>query len=105
VPVGIGAHQLAGDLGAVHRAGDHAEAKTLAAEVIDQIGFDTVDAGSLAESWHFEPDAAAYTRLYLADPTTPDERILQAPSRPVPAADLRRALQATERVRVGERVF
>ncbi|HST81071.1 MAG TPA: NADPH-dependent F420 reductase [Kineosporiaceae bacterium] len=102
--------QLARPSGAADRtalpiAGDHAEAKTLAAELIDQLGFDTVDAGSLAQSWHFEPDAAAYTRLYLADPATPDEQIMQAPSRPVPAAELRRALQVTERVRVGDRTF
>jgi predicted dinucleotide-binding enzyme len=102
--------QLARPSGAADRtalpiAGDDAEAKARAAALIDQLGFDTVDAGSLAQSWHFEPDAAAYTRLYLADPATPDERILQAPSRPVPAAELRAALQVTERVRVADRVF
>ena len=33
------------------------------AALIDRFGFDTVDTGTLAESWRFEPEAAAYTRL------------------------------------------
>ena len=48
--------------------------------MIDRLGFDTVDAGALAESWRFEPEAAAYTRLYLADPATPDAQMMQAPA-------------------------
>jgi predicted dinucleotide-binding enzyme len=86
-------------------AGDDADAKKAVATLIHQLGFDTVDAGTLAQSWRIEPETTAYTRLYLADPTTPDEHILQAPGRPVPATDLRRALQAPERVRVADRVF
>ena len=41
--------------------------------LIEQLGFDAVDAGALAESWRFEPEAGAYTRLYLADAATPDD--------------------------------
>ncbi|MDX8036028.1 NAD(P)-binding domain-containing protein [Lentzea sp. BCCO 10_0856] len=102
--------QLARPSGAADRtalpiAGDHAEANAGAATLIDRLGFDTVHAGPLAQSWRFEPEAAAYTRLYLADPSTPDERMLQAPGRPVPAAELRHALQSARRVSVVDRVF
>lgn len=102
--------QLARPAGAADRtalpiAGDDAEANAAAATLIDQLGFDTVDTGSLARSWRFEPDAAGYTRLYLADPATPDEQMLQAPGRPVPATELRQALQTARRVSVADRVF
>jgi 8-hydroxy-5-deazaflavin:NADPH oxidoreductase len=86
-------------------AGNDAGAKTQVATLIDRFGFDTVDAGALAESWRFEPEAAAYTRLYLADPTTPDERLLEAPAGTVPAARLVSALEGAQRVRVAERTF
>lgn len=102
--------QLARPAGAADRtalpiAGDDAGAKADAATLIDRLGFDTIDAGSFAQSWRFEPDATAYTRLYLADPATPDEQIFHAPGRSVPAAELRIALQAAERVRVADRAF
>ncbi|MFG2005001.1 NADPH-dependent F420 reductase [Spirillospora sp. NPDC048911] len=86
-------------------AGDDEGAKKAAAALIDRLGFDTVDAGPLSESWRFEPEAAAYTRMYLADPATPDDRILQAPGAPVPAAQVRAALARAERVRVADRTF
>ncbi|TNC05706.1 NADP oxidoreductase [Methylobacterium terricola] len=41
-------------------AGDDVPAKAVAAELIDQFGFDPVDAGSLAESWRFERAKPAY---------------------------------------------
>ncbi|WP_030439800.1 NADPH-dependent F420 reductase [Actinoplanes subtropicus] len=102
--------QLARPSGAADRtalpvAGDDAGANADAATLIDRLGFDTVDAGPLAQSWRFEPEAAAYTRLYLADPATPAEEMLQAPGRLVPAAELRRALQAARRVSVADRTF
>ncbi|MFD9392580.1 NADPH-dependent F420 reductase [Streptomyces sp. NPDC060000] len=95
----------AADRTALPIAGDDAGAKTDAATLINRLGFDTIDTGSLAQSWRFEPDATAYTRLYLADPSTPDTQIFTAPGRPVPAAELRTALQAAERVRVADRVI
>ena len=102
--------QLARPSGAADRtalpiAGDDAHAKTEAADLIDRLGFDTVDAGSLADSWRFEPEAGAYTRLYLADPATPSDQMMQAPGAPVSAARLRSALDAAERVRVADRAF
>jgi predicted dinucleotide-binding enzyme len=49
---------------AIAIAGDDADAKTQVAKFIDQIGFDTVDAGSLSESWRYQPGTQAYCRDY-----------------------------------------
>jgi predicted dinucleotide-binding enzyme len=95
----------AADRTALPIAGDGAEAKAQATSLIDQLGYDTVDTGALADSWRFEPETAAYTRLYVADPSTPDDRLLEAPAAVVAADQLVAALRAAERVRVAERVF
>lgn len=86
-------------------AGDDPGAKSRAAQLIDRLGFDTVDAGALADSWRFEPESGAYTQIYLANPDVPVEHILQASAAPLPAARLRAALQASRRVKVAERAF
>ncbi|GGG68875.1 NADP oxidoreductase [Kocuria dechangensis] len=93
------------DRTALPMAGNDAAARTQVAELIDRLGFDPVDTGTLAASWRFEPEATAYTRLYLADPATPAEQMLQAPAAPVTAATLTSALEGAERVRVAERTF
>ena len=41
-------------------AGDHAAAKQMVATLFDTLGFDTVDAGALAEGWRFERARPAY---------------------------------------------
>ena len=78
--------QLARPAGAPDRsalpiAGNDPDAKARAAELIGLLGYDTVDAGTLDESWRFEPEAGAYTRIYLADPDVPADRMLQTPPR------------------------
>jgi predicted dinucleotide-binding enzyme len=93
------------DRTALPMAGNDAAAKAQVAGLADRLGFDTVDAGALSESWRFEPEAAAYTRLYLADPATPAEQMLEAASAPVTAATLASALEGAQRVRVAERTF
>ncbi|MEU7742878.1 NADPH-dependent F420 reductase [Nonomuraea sp. NPDC049158] len=93
------------DRSALPLAGDDPAAKARAARLIERLGFDTVDAGTLAESWRFEPESGAYTQIYLADPDVPVERILQAPAAPLPADKLRTALQASHRVKVADRTF
>jgi predicted dinucleotide-binding enzyme len=45
---------------AIPIAGDDAEAKETVSRLIDEMGFDPVDAGSLADSWRQEPGAPAY---------------------------------------------
>jgi 8-hydroxy-5-deazaflavin:NADPH oxidoreductase len=41
-------------------AGDDAEAKRVASELVDQFGYDPVDAGPLAQGWRFERAMPAY---------------------------------------------
>jgi 8-hydroxy-5-deazaflavin:NADPH oxidoreductase len=49
-------------------AGDDAEARKLVAGLYDQLGFDTLDLGGLAESWRVDPGQAAFvTRQNLAE--------------------------------------
>src|SRR3546814_12380213 len=45
---------------AISVAGDNKEHKKVAAELVDLTGFDTVDGGSLAESWRQQPGTPAY---------------------------------------------
>ncbi|MFF2375112.1 NADPH-dependent F420 reductase [Streptomyces xiamenensis] len=95
----------AGDRTALPIAGDHPDATARAARLIDRLGFDTVDAGPLSESWRFEPESGAYTPIYLAHPDVPATQMLQAPAAPLPAEKLRAALQTAERVKVANRAF
>jgi predicted dinucleotide-binding enzyme len=48
-------------------AGDSDEARAAVAELIDELGFDTVDVGPLAEGWRYQRDTAAYVQRYDAD--------------------------------------
>ena len=41
-------------------AGDDAEAKALVTSLLDEFGFDTVDAGPLAEGWRIQRDTPGY---------------------------------------------
>jgi predicted dinucleotide-binding enzyme len=53
---------------AISIAGDKPEHKKIVAQLVDITGFDTVDAGSLAESWRQQPGTPAYcTELNEAD--------------------------------------
>jgi predicted dinucleotide-binding enzyme len=45
---------------AISIVGDNQEHKKLVAKLVDVTGFDTVDAGSLAESWRQQPGTPAY---------------------------------------------
>ena len=48
-------------------AGDDSDAKQAVVELLDEFGFDAVDAGSLAEGWRFQRDTAAYGAVLDAD--------------------------------------
>lgn len=49
-------------------SGDDEKAKKIVSKLIDNIGFDTVDAGSLLESWRHQPGTPAYcTELNAAE--------------------------------------
>src|SRR5204863_746666 len=41
-------------------AGDDDNANATVTTLLDEFGFDTVDAGSLAEGWRFQPDTPPY---------------------------------------------
>ncbi|MEV4507454.1 NAD(P)-binding domain-containing protein [Dactylosporangium sp. NPDC049525] len=60
----------AGDRTALPIAGDDAAAKATVTEFLDAIGYDTVDVGSLADSWRFQPDTPVYGSPYgtFSDP-------------------------------------
>jgi predicted dinucleotide-binding enzyme len=48
-------------------AGDDAEAKKTVTEMLDKFGFDTVDAGSLKDSWRIEPGTPGYGPQHNAE--------------------------------------
>ncbi|MDK3022712.1 NAD(P)-binding domain-containing protein [Cupriavidus taiwanensis] len=53
---------------AIPVAGDDAHAKSIARELVNETGFDTLDAGDLASSWRQQPGTPAYcTELTLTD--------------------------------------
>jgi predicted dinucleotide-binding enzyme len=54
----------ASDRTALPIAGDDEQAKATAAEFLDSIGYDTVDTGSLAESWRQDAGAPCYGAPY-----------------------------------------
>ncbi|MGP6173294.1 NADPH-dependent F420 reductase [Corynebacterium sp. A21] len=80
-------------------------AKREATAIIDRLGFDSVDAGTLADTWKFEPEAAGYTRIYLADAATPDEQLLSSTPGPTTAQQVREVLASATRITVADRVF
>jgi predicted dinucleotide-binding enzyme len=48
-------------------AGDDAKAKATVSALLDQFGFDVVDAGPLSESWRIQPDTPGYGPRRSAD--------------------------------------
>jgi 8-hydroxy-5-deazaflavin:NADPH oxidoreductase len=48
-------------------AGDDARAKKIVMRLIDEIGFDAVDAGSIDESWRQQPGSPVYAKDYDLD--------------------------------------
>ena len=76
-------------------AGDDDFAKKAVTELLDAIGYDALDAGSLADSWRFEPDTPAYGTPYMQGefsfPPAPDS------ARPADEATLAQALAAARR--------
>ena len=48
-------------------AGDDAQAKATVSALLDQFGFDVVDAGALSEGWRIQPDTPGYGPRRSAD--------------------------------------
>jgi predicted dinucleotide-binding enzyme len=59
----------AADRSALAIAGDDAGAKSTVTRLLDEIGYDTVDLGPLAEGWRTQRDTAGYGVMYAANPT------------------------------------
>jgi len=51
-------------------AGNDDAAKQTVIQFLDDIGFDTLDAGALAEGWRFQRDTAAYVTPYAVPGTS-----------------------------------
>lgn len=68
------------DRSALAVSGDDPDAKARAAALLDEIGYDTVDLGPLAEGRRIQPGTAAYGTMYASDPSD-----LSAPARPASA--------------------
>lgn len=48
-------------------AGDDAQAKAVAMQLVEQIGFDAIDAGTIAQSWRQQPGTPGYLQDHDAD--------------------------------------
>jgi predicted dinucleotide-binding enzyme len=101
--------QLARPSGAADRtalplAGDDPAAKAAVATLIDRLGFDTVDAGPMAESWRFEPNTGVYLVCYVPDGTAMAE-LQSAPGRPAGADRIRSLLAEARRTDQSARDF
>jgi hypothetical protein len=59
----------ADDRSALAVAGDDPAAKEVVRVALDEIGYDTLDLGPLAEGWRTQRDTAAYGSPYALDPT------------------------------------
>lgn len=95
----------AADRSALPIASDDVGAKREAAAIMDRLGFDTVDTGTLSDTWKFEPESAGYTRIYLANPRTLDDQLLSSEAAPTSADQVNAALASATRVKVADRVF
>ncbi|HEX4354601.1 MAG TPA: NADPH-dependent F420 reductase [Polyangiales bacterium] len=62
-------------------AGDDASAKATVTDLLDRFGFDTVDAGPLAESWRIQPGTPAYGPRRNAEELRHDLASAQRPKR------------------------
>ncbi len=72
-------------------SGDDNKAKEIVAQLIDRIGFDSVDAGTIAESWRQQPGSP----VYCTNPTKEELQLwLKKVDRPSLATDREKALKA-----------
>ena len=56
------------DRSALAIAGDDADAKKQVTQLLDELGYDALDLGPLAEGWRIQRDTAAYGTQYAVDP-------------------------------------
>lgn len=98
----------ADDRSALPIAGDDTAAKAQVTELLDALGYDAVDIGTLADSWRSEPGTPVYVQPYLpAQPEglTDEEKwrwFSEAPSIPVPADKVRELTDTAVRRSAGD---
>lgn len=91
-------------------SGDDPAAKKEVADLLDLLGFDTVDLGSLTESWRSEPNTPLYAIPYVGQPpsglTVPElvAWVQAAPGVPVPATRVKELAAAAVRGPAGFRL-
>jgi predicted dinucleotide-binding enzyme len=95
------------DRSALPIAGDDAQAKAAATSLLDVLGYDAVDIGSLADSWRSEPDTPVYIRPYLGEvPAMNVEDFLhwtsQTPGTAVPASQVSKLTETASRRKPSE---
>jgi predicted dinucleotide-binding enzyme len=73
-------------------AGDDTAAKQAVSDLLDSIGYDTVDVGPLSDGWRYQPDTPAYGQPYVAPGTE-----FPGPGAPAPATALKEKLDAAKR--------
>lgn len=95
------------DRSALPIAGDDAEAKAETTRLLDLLGYDAVDIGTLATSWRSEPNTPVYVQPYLGEvPAMSVEAFLRwtlgAPGIVVPAARVAELAEIAVRRPAGE---
>ena len=85
--------------------GDNEKAKAGISTIVDELGFEPVDAGTLAESWRTEPESGAYTPIYAADLEALARDYLAALGAPVTGDQLRQLVARSKRADVAAREF
>jgi predicted dinucleotide-binding enzyme len=93
----------AADRSALPVAGDDPAAKADVTRLLDALGYDAVDIGTLADSWRSEPGTPVYVNPYMAerpDGLSQEEAgrwFLETPGVPVPAAWVKELTDAAVR--------
>ncbi|AQZ65796.1 oxidoreductase [[Actinomadura] parvosata subsp. kistnae] len=95
------------DRSALPIAGDHPAAKAEAADLLDLLGYDTLNIGPLTDSWRIEPNTPAYIQPYLGDiPAMNVEDFLrwtfQTPGQTIPRAQLHKLVETAVHLPAGE---
>lgn len=96
----------AADRSALPIAGDDAAAKAEVARLLDTLGYDTVDMGTLADSWRSAPTTPVYCAPYMPTPPEGLEQgelrrwIFQSAAIPAPAGRIRELVDSAVRGQV-----
>ncbi|AXB48698.1 oxidoreductase [Amycolatopsis albispora] len=101
----------AADRSALPIAGDDAGAKADVTELLDRIGYDVVDIGTLADSWRSEPGMPVYVLPYFpaqppfaASPAELRRWFADNPGPGVPAAEVKALVAGAVRVPIADRL-